>query len=402
MSIRKVTTANGTRYDVSVYADVDEHGKRLRVYARTSTLADARAVEADLKSQYSQREATRAAITLERYIDSIYWPSALKRLAATSLDAYEKEIRLRIKPALGKMKLCDIDRAAIQSKMVDKCATACVAKKAVNTLKTILNEALADGYIKRNYACSKFALPLDRGKQRDNGLVLSTFTEIDALLDAVDDYGEQSVIRIAYTGLLLGLRPEERYALDWSCFDLHAMTVTISEARIAATAKYGGVQNKATKTKNAQRVIPLPPRFINMLMSTATPSHGAFIVGEDGGRISPSTARHRWQRFLRFNPDCPPLTIENMRHSFATAYLAAGGRLEVLSRILGHANLSTTINHYYRPDVDVLRDDYNRITCKSRVNREFMQVRRKSIGVRFSAPPPLNDDIGADESGNLP
>ena len=46
-----------------------------------------------------------------------------------------------------------------------------------------------------------------------------------------------------------------------------------------------------------------------------------------------------------------------MRHSFATAYLAAGGRIEVLSRILGHSNISTTINRYYRPDVKVMQDD---------------------------------------------
>jgi len=57
-----------------------------------------------------------------------------------------------------------------------------------------------------------------------------------------------------------------------------------------------------------------------------------------------------------------------MRHSFATAYLDAGGRIETLSRILGHANISTTVNRYFRPDVKALRNDFDRITQKSRMN----------------------------------
>ena len=64
----------------------------------------------------------------------------------------------------------------------------------------------------------------------DAGLVLSTFAEIRSALDYVDNHAPLSVQRIAYTGLLQGLRPEERYALDWSCFDMTAKTLTISEA----------------------------------------------------------------------------------------------------------------------------------------------------------------------------
>ena len=45
----------------------------------------------------------------------------------------------------------------------------------------------------------------------------------------------------------------------------------------------------------------------------------------------------------------PHVTIENQRHSFATSYLHAGGRVEDLSRILGHADIVTTYRRYVRP-----------------------------------------------------
>ena len=86
------------------------------------------------------------------------------------------------------------------------------------------------------------------------------------------------------------------------------------------------------------------------------PSGGkAFIVGADGKRISPSTAQKRWRKFLDDNPDAKRVTIENMRHSFATSYLHAGGNVEDLSKLLGHSDINTTYRRYVRPSVDDLR-----------------------------------------------
>lgn len=355
MTIRSRKLASGkTVYDVTVAHD------GIREYVTAYSRSEARALEIELKAKYSRCNARRHTMTLDEYIYSIYWPVASKRLSATSLDTYEKEIRLRIAPTLGEKKLKEIDRPTIQRLMVDGCATECVARKAIGVLKTILNEAINDGYIDKNYACSKFAMP--KGKnQRDNGLVLASFDDIYSMLDYLDEHATICLRRIAYTGLLQGLRPEERYALEWSCFDLGNQTITVKEARVSASSKHGGVQDKATKTTHSKRVIPMHPRFYEFLTATPSTRKGAYIIGGDGGKISPSTAQKRWRSFLKANPRCPQVTIENMRHSFATSYLAAGGRIEVLSRILGHSNISTTISRYYRPDVELIRGDMAKI-----------------------------------------
>ena len=350
MSIRKRQTKSGYVYDVTVYVHA---GKRRT--KTTHSKSAAIALEAAWIAERDAKSTHDGTLTLKQYIAKVYWPVASQRLAATSKDTYEQEIRLRINPALGALPLRDIDRAAIQNLMVDKCASVGTAKKSIGVLKTILNEAVHDGYITKNYACSKFALPSTPSQPRDNGLVLSTFAEIHAALDMVDEYAITS-------------GPEERYALDWSCFDLDAQTLTITQARIKASPLHGGVQDKQTKTKNSARTIPLHPRLHELLMSTPSTRSGAFIQSAGSGRISPSTAQHRWRQFLREHPDFPPVTIENMRHSFATAYLDAGGRIETLSRILGHANISTTVNRYFRPDVKALRNDFDRITQESRMN----------------------------------
>lgn len=341
-----------TVYDARIFMGytVDGAPDRRSVTCRTKRAAEL--AEAKLLAEKDAMRNRSGRIELASYIDNRYWPIASKRLAATSLDTYEKEVRLRIKPALGRVDIRDIDRSRIQ-RMVDGIATEAVARKCVGVLKTILNEAKGDGLIITNPAEANFAMP-QKGVKRDNGLVLTTFGEIRGLLDIVAHRASESVQRIAYTGLLQGLRPEERYALDWADVDIASQSITVSKAYVASSAKHGGERLKTTKTELSTRTVPMHPDFAAWL-STQERGGDAFILGANGQRISPSTAQKRWRRFLRENPDAPPVTIENMRHSFATSYLHAGGNVEDLSRMLGHADINTTYKKYIRPSVDDLR-----------------------------------------------
>jgi integrase len=353
MSIKARKLKSGkTVFDVCVFMGYNPDGTRNRRYVTMPTKRAAQLEEARLLAEKDALRGRGGRITLAAYIDNNYWPDALKRLAATSLDTYEKEIRLRIKPQLGNLDVRDIDRPKVQ-RMVDNCQTSTVAKKCIGVLKTILNEAKADGLIMSNPAEARFTMP-SGGQKRDNGVVLTTFDQIRDLLSIVRQNGSQSVQRIAYTGLLEGLRPEERYALDWKDVDLSTQSLNVDKARVIASARHGGVQNKETKTDRSTRVVPMHPWFAEWL-STVPQGSGAFIKGADGRRISPSTAQKRWTRFLDGNPGASRVTIENMRHSFATSYLHAGGNVADLSLLLGHADINTTLRRYVRPSVDDLR-----------------------------------------------
>lgn len=353
MSVRAKTTKDGkTVYQVRRFMGYKIDGKPDQ---RSRNFASKRAAELYDAQLLAERDAMRGRsgrITLAAYIDNYYWPVAVKRLAATSLDTYEQEIRLRIRPHLGNVDVRDLDRAKIQ-RMVVSCATSTVARKSVGVLKTILNHAKGDGLIIANPAEATFAMP-EKSQKRDSGLVLTTFDQIADLLEIVRLRGSQCVQRIAYSGLLQGLRPEERYALDWADFDLDERTINVSKAYVSTSAKHGGERLKATKTEKSTRVIPMHRDFHSWLVDIPS-GGGAFILGGDGKRISPSTAQNRWRAFLRDNNDVPKISIENMRHSFATSYLHAGGNVEDLSRILGHSNINTTYSRYVRPSVDDLR-----------------------------------------------
>ena len=55
-------------------------------------------------------------------------------------------------------------------------------------------------------------------------------------------------------------------------------------------------------------------------------------------------------------PEGEPLTFHGLRHHFASWFMMRGGRLEALSKILGHATLTMTMR-YSHLSPDYLRSE---------------------------------------------
>lgn len=359
MSIRKRKRSDGsTVYDVTIEYGSDFGGNRSRKYKTFETLKEAKREEESASRFRNAARNRTGRITLGEYVERYYWPITSKRLAATSLDTYRRDIDKRIIPALGMVELSDIDRKRIQG-MLDSCVTESVARKCLGTLKTILNEAMGDGFLDSNPALLKYALP-PKGRKRDNGLILSDFGQIAQFIGVVQDTAPEAIVRLVMTGLMLGLRPEERYALDYEDFDFADGTVTVKSAYVVVSSTHGGNQLKRPKTELSHRTIPMPKPFQDWFYYTSN-GRGAWIVGRNGKRLSPSTGRHMWSRYLDDHPELPRITLENMRHSFATSCLHAGMNIEDLSRMLGHSDINTTFRRYVKPDLANIREGLRKI-----------------------------------------
>ena len=332
-------------------------GHRDRECVTCLTRKDAEREQARMIAMRDARRNRSGRCTFGQYVDRLYWPST-SSLSPTSRDTYRRELEKRLLPELENVDIRDIDRLRLQ-KIVDGCATEAVARKCIGVAKTILNEAKGDQLITFNPAEARFKMP-PKGRKRDNGIVITTFEAMRPLIDAIDAYGSECIEKIAMTGLHMGLRPEERYGLDLEDVRTDRELVRVQQAYVAASQEEGGRQLKDTKTELSTRDVPMPKSLVPRMERLAPPgSSGPFITGADGKRISPSTAQKRWKAFLRWcdenGIDVPHVTIENMRHSFATSYLHAGGNIEDLSRILGHSDINTTYRRYVRPNVDDLR-----------------------------------------------
>lgn len=129
-------------------------------------------------------------------------------------------------------------------------------------------------------------------------------------------------------------------------------------------AAEGGNHLKPPKTEKSARTVPIPQAAQAILVKLPQ-TDGAFMQGKTTKRLSPSCAQKRIKRFYSWagsnGYNLQFVTIENMRHSFATSYLHAGGNVEDLSRILGHTDINTTYKRYVRPSVDDLARGMNSV-----------------------------------------
>lgn len=355
MTITDRHNKSGIVYVVQVEMGTTRDGGRDRPKVTCKTKAEAREVEARLLSMRAVMRGKSGRMRLDDYVEYEYWPVAVGRMAASSLDTYRRELDKRILPSLGRMDVRDIDRRAIQ-RMVDGCATRDVAEKAVSVLKTVLNQAKGDQIVTSNPAEAKFAWPAP-GKPRDPGVVVTRFEGMAPFFEAIDALGNPETAELlAVTGFLMGLRPEERYGLDWEDFAPGMAGARVRRAYVTASPRHGGLQLKDPKTELSARFVPAPPDARARLARIGEGRSGPVLLGAGGGRLSPSTGVKRWNRFLREAAEAgfglPRVTVENMRHSFATSFLHAGGNVEDLSRILGHSDINTTYRRYVRPSED--------------------------------------------------
>jgi integrase len=73
--------------------------------------------------------------------------------------------------------------------------------------------------------------------------------------------------------------------------------------------------------------------------------HDLLATEPDGSPVYPQTITRRFQSLCR-SAGVPVIRLHDVRHSYATAALASGVPVKVLSRRLGHADIAVTLRVY--------------------------------------------------------
>ena len=330
-------------YRVFVDVGKDVHGKRVRRTKKCRTKRESESWERKFHAERERLRGRPVGMTLSEYVDTVFMPEKEAVLTNTSLDTYRADLRLRILPALGKYEMGSIDRAAVQ-KMVDGCSTPGTAKRSRELLRNIFNSAIERGLVENNPASGRFKIV---GERRMEGMWLTTFDAHMPLLEAAQGTDVEPILVL---GLCFGLRKGEILGAMWT--DIEGDMLHISRGYVK---HIGGVEMKPTKTPQSNRRIPIPEyaaeRFAVM------PHDDEYIVP---GPLSPSTAAKRLKRWLVKNGQ-PLVTMQTLRHSFASAAINAGVPVPVVSRWLGHTNITTTYNRYVKATGSDLRREVDAI-----------------------------------------
>lgn len=175
------------------------------------------------------------------------------------------------------------------------------------------------------------------GKPTQAGRSLTTY-EQKVLLEALSGHQTELLCKLM---LLCGLRTKEARSLIWKDVDTNKNVIHI----------------RGTKTKNADRIVPIPDDFAAQLRIRRG-SPWETVCG-----LSKQQAERGWRnvkRIMNIKMGCkvyrnkliPPYPLQepcrlyDLRHTYCTNLEKQGVPISIASRLMGHANISITAKIY--------------------------------------------------------
>ena len=160
-----------------------------------------------------------------------------------------------------------------------------------------------------------------------------------------------------YISLSTGLRIGEICALKWSDINVTEGTIIVQRTIeriyvVEGEKKHTQLVINTPKTVNSCREIPISKELLAMVKPIKKVVNADFyVLTNEDKPTEPRTYRNYYNRLME-KLDIPKLKYHGLRHSFATRCIEAGCDYKTVSVLLGHSNISTTLNLYVHPNME--------------------------------------------------
>lgn len=283
---------------------------------------------------------------LERWLEDVAKPS----VRPSTFDSYYDLLRIHLIPELGRHRLAQLTPQHVQEMMGRKLAAGLSPRRVQYmraVLRRALNQALRWGLVARNVATLVDAPRVIYPKVRP-----LTPQEARALLDAANGDRLEALYSVA---LAVGLRQGEALGLRWRDVDLDTGILRVSFALQRIDGQFQFVE---PKTEASRRTIRLPQVAVAALRAhrvrqleeqlKAGPKwqdRGLVFTTSVGAPLDGSSVTHRFQAMLE-RSGLPHMRFHDLRHACASLLLAQGVPMRMIMEILGHSQISLTMNLY--------------------------------------------------------
>ena len=160
-----------------------------------------------------------------------------------------------------------------------------------------------------------------------------------------------------YICLSAGLRIGEVCALTWNDIDAEQGVIYVTKT-IQRIYLVGEIEKRTEviidtpKSKNSIREIPMTKELLRMVKPLKKVVNSSFFVlTNSAAPTEPRTYRNYYKRLMK-QLDIPALKFHGLRHSFATRCIESNCDYKTVSVLLGHSNISTTLNLYVHPNME--------------------------------------------------
>ena len=296
-------------------------------------------------------------LTVAEWLD-IWLTDYCKTIKPRTLDSYQTNCEIHIKPALGEKKLSKLNSIDVQrfyngllNSVTGKPLSPKTVKNIHGTLHKALDRAKRNRLIPVNPADSEFIeLP------RIDPPEIDPFEdeEITRLIEELSDNPYRIVLLII---LFCGLREGEALGLSWECvnWDNHTIRIKQQLQKNRLTKEYEITTTKSKKPRTiyvSDYVLKLlhEQKELQKQMRKAAGKlwdnpWDLIFTREDGRNLCPQTVYCNFKRRVKAI-GCSDKRVHDLRHSYAVASLHAGDDIKTVQGNLGHHTAAFTLQTY--------------------------------------------------------
>lgn len=270
----------------------------------------------------------------------------------STFAAYSLIVETHLQPAFGN--LTSVTEKDVQDFVLQK-LNGGLSQKTIKDMLIVLRMILKFG-AKKNYcvyAPIDVIFPTDRERQELEVLSIANQKKIMWFVEDNFTFRNLGIFICLSTGIRIG----EICALTWDDIDTDNGVIHIRKTIQRIYVKENGIKKTellidTPKTATSMRDIPMIKDLYEILKPLKkVVNNNYFVLTNEATPTEPRTYRNYYKKLLD-KLGIPPIKFHGLRHSFATRCIESKCDYKTVSVILGHSNISTTLNLYVHPNYE--------------------------------------------------
>ncbi|MCL1920123.1 MAG: site-specific integrase [Kiritimatiellaeota bacterium] len=331
------------------------------VYARTFTDVKNRLVAALREPPKPKRAAVCLAEVTEQWLLAVS-----PKVKPSTLARYDTVAKVHILPVLGKAYVGRLGSSEISAFTKGKLqrgradGSGGLAPKTVRDILSVL-KGIIDFAVRERVIENPVAITYPKQERKPMRVLSRAEQRVlrKALLDGMTVH-RAGILLCLYTGLRVG----EVCGLRWDDFSPSLDRVSVRRTLQRVSGEGGAGKTRiildSPKSPASIRDIPVPKTIVPILAGFRRGGDAYFLSTSEHPRTEPRTMQNHFKRVLKA-AGIPDANFHCLRHTFSTLCIEAEVDVKSLSEILGHANVTVTLNQYVHSTFEQKREGMSKL-----------------------------------------
>ena len=293
---------------------------------------------------------------MEQFLQDWLENSQKRSVRPRTYERYEEVVRLHIVPVLGRHQLQKLSARHLDAFYTKKLDEG-LSSSTVGSFHNILHKAL-DMALKRNLVARNVCDLVEPPHRKRFEVHPLTVEQMHKLLTAARGHRMEAIFHLA---LATGMRRGELMGLKWQDINFEKGTLQVRRtlSRIPSKMPGKGYTEAEPKTQKSRRSIVVAPFALEVLKrhrvrqleaklkaGTAWQDHDFVFCTSVGTHLNPDRDILQQLKGLLEKAGLPDIRFHDLRHCAATLLLSEGVHPKIVQEILGHSNISITLDIY--------------------------------------------------------